>query len=545
MAEVEGRMLWWKSGVIYQVYPRSFMDSDGDGVGDLKGITQKLEYLSDLGIDALWISPIFPSPMADFGYDVSDYTDIHPMFGSLSDFDALVEKAHSLGVKVILDYVPNHTSDEHEWFVESRASRENPKRNWYVWRDAKPDGGLPNNWESYFGGSAWEWDNATGQFYLHLFDRKQPDLNWRNPEVRGAMYDALRFWFERGVDGFRIDVLWLLIKDEGFRDNPDNPDWKQGDLIGDRQERRYSEDQPGMAEIVRELRSVADEYDERVLIGEIYLPFERLMAYYGDPSDSVEVELDGIQLPFNFSLVTLPEWNAKSVRELVDSYEESLPEGAWPNWVLGNHDQPRVASRIGSDAARLATMLLLTLRGTPTLYYGDEIGMLDVPVPPEMAHDPQGKVHEGYGRDPQRTPMQWDDTENAGFTTGEPWLPIAEDFRSCNVAAGSSGRPDSVLAFNRALIELRRSSTEISTGDYRSVDFGNEYLFAYTRELNGEQVLVLLNFSDVELEIPDVPGGEFLISTHLDREGAAEAGTLTLRANEGVAISLDQSISEA
>jgi alpha-glucosidase len=260
--------------VIYQVYTRSFVDASGDGVGDLGGVTAKLDYLSWLGVDAIWLSPIYPSPMADFGYDVSDYTNVDPLFGTLEDLDALIEEAHRLGIKVILDFVPNHTSDELPWFVESRSSRENPRREWYIWRDPRPDGSPPNNWEGYFGGSAWEFDEATGQYYLRLFTKKQPDLNWRNPAVREAMYDVMRFWFERGVDGLRIDVLWLLVKDDLFRDNPENPDWKEGDWLLDRQVRVYSADRPEVHEIVCEMRAVADGYGDKVLVGEIYLPLD-------------------------------------------------------------------------------------------------------------------------------------------------------------------------------------------------------------------------------------------------------------------------------
>ncbi|MGH3090001.1 MAG: alpha-amylase family glycosyl hydrolase [Rubrobacteraceae bacterium] len=518
---------WWRKGVIYQVYPRSFADSDGDGVGDLPGITAKLEYLAWLGMDAVWMSPIFPSPMADFGYDVSDYTDIHPMFGTLKDFDKLVEKAHSLGLKVILDYVPNHTSDEHEWFVESISSRENPKRDWYIWRDAKPDGSPPNNWESYFGGSAWEWDEATEQYYLHLFDKKQSDLNWRNPAVREAMYDAMRFWFERGVDGFRIDVLWLLIKDERFRDNPVNEAWKDGDRLSGRQTRIYSEDRPETLEIVREMRAVAEEYEEsRVLVGEIYLPVERLVAYYGE-------KLDGAQLPFNFGLALLEDWSAKSVRKLVDEYEAALPEGAWPNWVLGNHDRPRIASRVGMEKERLAQMLLLTLRGTPTCYYGEEIGMKNVEVPPEKVHDPQGKVHEGYGRDPYRTPMQWNDEKNAGFSKAEPWLPVSKDHETNNVEAQRND-PASPLTLFRRLVELRKETPALHSGSYAALDGMPEGCFAYVRKRGGEKILVLLNFSGEEKTAP-LPEGEWtvLLSTRLDREEEARA-TARLSPYEGL-----------
>ena len=389
---------WWQTGVIYQIYPRSFLDSNRDGIGDLPGITSKLDYLQWLGVDALWLSPMYPSPMADFGYDISDYTDVHPLFGTLQDFDTLLEQAHQRNLKVILDYVPNHTSDEHPWFQMSRSSRTNEKRDWYMWRDPSPDGGPPNNWLSNFGGSAWQFDEQTGQYYLHIFDVKQPDLNWRNPDVRQAMYDVLRFWLDRGVDGFRIDVLSRMLKDEQFRDNPINKDWKEGDPLMYRQLSQYTQDLPEIHEIVQEMRVVADHYDERVLIGEIYLPVERVMQYYGE-------QLDEVHLPFNFQLVTTSTWEAGTIRQIVDTYEAALPSGAWPNWVLGNHDKPRIASRVGREQSRAAQMLLLTLRGTPTCYYGDELGMVNVPVPRELIYDPPGKVNPQYSRDPERSPF--------------------------------------------------------------------------------------------------------------------------------------------
>ena len=357
---------WWKSAVIYQIYPRSFQDTDNDGVGDLRGIMQRLPYLVELGVDAIWISPIFPSPMADFGYDVSSYIDIDPLFGTLADFDALVAAAHACGIKVLLDFVPNHTSDQHPWFVESRSARSNPRRDWYIWRDPGPAGGVPNNWLSQFGGTAWELDPATGQYYYHAFLREQPDLNWRNPQVRQAMYGAMRFWLRRGVDGFRVDVLWHLIKDDRFRDNPVNPNFAPGMRPHEVLLPLYTTDRPEMEEVVAEMRSVVDEFDDRLLIGEIYLPIERLVKYYGR-------DLKGAHLPFNFSLLSAP-WHAATIAKLIAEYEAALPPGGWPNWVLGNHDRPRFAGRVGRDQARIAAMLLLTLRGTPTIYYGDEIG---------------------------------------------------------------------------------------------------------------------------------------------------------------------------
>ena len=524
---------WWQTDIIYQIYPRSFVDSKGDGVGDLRGVISKIDYLEWLGVDAIWLSPIYPSPMADFGYDVSNYTDIHPMFGALEDFEELVGEAHRRGLKVLLDFVPNHTSDEHPWFVESRSSRDNPKRDWYIWEDAAPDGGRPNNWESNFGGPAWTWDETSGQYYLNSFDPKQADLNWRNPEVREAMYGVMRFWYERGVDGFRIDVLYIMIKDEHLRDNPVNPDWKPGDAPETWQKRTYSEDRPEVHEIVKEMRELADYYGGRVLIGEIYLPVERLMAYYGE-------EMDGVHLPFNFQLILLEEWTAESVRSIVENYESLLPEGGWPNWVLGNHDQSRVASRIGSERARLAQMLLLTLRGTPTVYYGDEIGMHDVEVPRHRIVDPVGKKNPEFGRDPARTPMQWDDTPGAGFTDGDPWLPIADDSDKINVAAQRKD-PDSMLEFFRRLTEIRREQPALHKGSYLSVETGNSEVFAYLREHENQKVLVALNFG-AEPQHPDLSSlkseGKLLCSTHPNREGIFDPTQLELQPYEGVTVLL-------
>jgi alpha-glucosidase len=522
---------WWREAVIYQVYPRSFMDKSGDGIGDLPGITGKLDYLSWLGVDAIWLSPIYPSPMADFGYDVSDYTDVDPLFGTLEDLDGLIEEAHRLNLKVILDFVPNHTSDEHPWFVESRSSRESPKRDWYLWGDPKPDGSPPNNWESYFGGSAWEWDEVTGQYYLHLFARKQPDLNWRNPAVREAMYDVLRFWFGRGMDGFRIDALWLLVKDERFRDNPE---WKEEDWLLNRQSRVYSGDRPEVFEVVREMRAVADEYGDKLLIGEIYLPLERLLLYYGE-------DLKGVHLPFNFQLVTMEGWDARTVQRLVDDYEAALPEGAWPNWVLGNHDNPRIATRVGAEGARLAAMLLLTLRGTLTLYYGDEIGMEDVPVPPEMARDPEAKLGPGYGRDPVRTPMRWDTSPNAGFCPKgvEPWLPVGGDVERVNVEAQRDD-PGSMLSLTRRLISLRRTTPALRSGSYEPAAGAPEGCLAFSRRLKEQEVFVALNFGDGEAEVPlpgaaeDHPWRVLLSTGGEDREGREIRRAARLSGHEGL-----------
>ena len=525
------RTPWWQRGIVYQIYPRSFMDSNGDGIGDLPGVVSKLEHLRALGVDALWLSPIYPSPMKDFGYDVSDYTGVDPVFGTLEDFDRLVEAAHAQHLKVILDFVPNHTSDEHPWFLQSRASRNNPRRDWYLWRDPAPQGGPPNNWLSCFGGSAWQFDPTTGQYYYHAFLPEQPDLNWRNPEVLHAMLGVLRFWLDRGVDGFRVDVLWHLIKDEYFADNPPNPDWREGMDPYQALIPIHTTDRPEVHSIVRAMRRLLDEYPGRVLIGEIYLPVERLVQYYG-------ADLLGAQLPFNFQLISAP-WDAAHLADLIAEYERLLPEGAWPNWVLGNHDKSRIATRVGRAQARVAAMLLLTLRGTPTLYYGDEIGMRDVPIAPERVHDPfeRNVPGHGFGRDPERTPMQWSAAPHAGFTTGEPWLPVAADYREVNVVAQRSD-PESMLALYARLIALRRGEPALGLGRFRPQQ-SDRGVLAYLRTARrGESAfLVALNLGAQPQSVRGFDG-TVALSTHLDREGERVAGTLALRPDEGVIVRL-------
>jgi alpha-glucosidase len=526
---------WWRHGVFYQIYPRSFEDSDGDGVGDIKGIIARLPYLISLGIEAVWLSPIFPSPMADFGYDISDYTGIDPLFGNMADFDALVSRVHSEGLKIILDLVPNHTSDQHPWFIEARSSRDNPKRDFYIWRDPNPDGGPPNNWLSEFGGSAWRFDDATGQYYYHAFLAQQPDLNWRNPAVRMAIYDVMRFWLDKGVDGFRVDVIWHLIKDAEFRDNPPNPHYVEGRPPHERILTQYSTDQPEVLEVVAEMRRVIDEFDARMLIGEIYLPLHRLVAYYGN-------KLNGAQMPFNFALLSTL-WSARLIEKIVADYEEVLPEGAWPNWVLGNHDRPRVASRVGRDQARVAAMLLLTLRGTPTLYYGDEIGMHQVAIAPGQVRDPFEKNVPGIGvgRDGCRTPMQWDATAGAGFSGAHPWLPLAEDHVRENVL-NLEADTGSILNLYKALIAIRKKMPQLVTGTYRAVAAEGDVLL-YERDDDGVAVLIALNFGADPALIASGSigfGREILLSTFLDRKSEPIQGALDLRGNEGV---MDQRLS--
>jgi alpha-glucosidase len=527
----DGDELWWRNGIFYQIYPRSFQDSDADGVGDLKGIIGRLPYLQTLGIDAVWLSPIFASPMADFGYDISDYTGIDPLFGTMEDFDALVAAAHDAGLKVILDLVPNHTSDQHPWFIESRSSRDNAKRDWYIWRDPAPDGGPPNNWLSEFGGSAWEYDAATEQYYYHAFLAQQPDLNWRNPQVREAIFDVMRFWLRKGVDGFRVDVIWHLIKDAEFRDNPPNPHYREGRPPNEKILTQYSTDQPEVHDVIAEMRRVTDEFESRVLIGEVYLPLHRLVAYYGN-------DLAGAQMPFNFALLSTL-WSARSIETIIADYERALPAGAWPNWVLGNHDRPRVASRVGPDQARVAAMLLLTLRGTPTLYYGDEIGMHQVAIAPGQVRDPFEKNVPGIGvgRDGCRTPMQWSAADNAGFSTSTPWLPVASDFIHENVV-NLEADARSILSLYKALIDLRKKMPELVSGDYLPIAAQGDLLL-YRRQTEGKAVVIALNLGAEPVSIAsDAAGldGEILLSTFLDRQGEKIEGALDLRGNEGAVI---------
>jgi alpha-glucosidase len=526
-------MQWWQSAVLYQIYPRSFQDSNGDGVGDLLGIVARLPYLAELGVDALWLSPIFVSPMADFGYDISDYTGIDPLFGSMRDFDALLAAAHALGMKVLLDFVPNHTSDRHPWFAESRASRQSAKRGWYIWRDGAPGGGPPNNWLSEFGGSAWQFNEASGQYYYHVFLPAQPDLNWRNGDVRAAMHEVMRFWLRRGVDGFRVDVIWHLVKDDAFRDNPPNPDFREGEPPQRRFLPLYSADRPEVHDVIRGVRAVIDEFPDRVLIGEIYLPIERLVAYYGR-------DLCGAHLPFNFSLLETP-WRADAIAHLIDRYEAALPAGGWPNWVLGNHDRPRLASRVGPEQASVAAMLLLTLRGTPTLYYGDEIVMRQVPMAPENVLDPFEKNVPGLGlgRDGCRTPMQWDASAFAGFSTVAPWLPLAEDFAGSNVACERAD-PASLFNLYRRLIALRHVSPALTRGSYRRLAAAGDVL-AYIREADGERLLVALNFGSgaAEMALPsEAAEGALLISSQGGRDGEQVRATFAMCGHEGIIVAL-------
>jgi len=526
--------LWWQWGIIYEIYIRSYQDTDGDGCGDLNGIRERLDYLQWLGVTVIWITPFYPSPMKDFGYDIADYTAIDPRFGSMADLDALLRDAHARGMRVVLDLVPNHTSDQHPWFQESASSRESARRAWYLWSPPGPDGGPPNNWLSEFAGSAWQWHQPTGAYYYHAFLPEQPDLNWRHPAVREAIFGVMRFWLDKGVDGFRVDVMWHLVKDAELRDNPPNPEYRAGhESPYHRLLPVYSSNRPDVHEVVHQMRRVLDSYDRRVLIGEIYLPIDELVTYYGDTRAEAH-------LPFNFQLIHTP-WDAAHVRLVIDKYEGSLPRGAWPNWVLGNHDQSRIATRVGPEQARIAAMLLLTLRGTPTLFYGDELGMSDVPIPAARAVDP--REHRapgmGLGRDPERTPMQWSDAEHAAFSPAEPWLPIADDYWARNVEAERTDA-GSMLTLYRRLIALRQSEPALAVGDYAPLEV-EPPLLGYVRRYGDQAFLVLLNLSGEAREHrwEERYAGSIEVSTlEVRPEGQRLDGAIALRAHEGVVVRL-------
>ncbi len=473
--------LWWREGIIYQIYPRSFSDSNGDGLGDLPGILSRLDYLADLGVDAIWLSPFYPTPDADFGYDVSDHTDVDPRFGSLADFDRLLDEAHARGLRVILDLVLNHTSDRHPWFLESRSSRENPRADWYLWRDR------PNNWQSVFGGRAWTYVPERDQYYYHMFLPQQPDVNWRNPEVRRAQLDVVRFWLARGVDGFRLDVFNVYFKDEAFRENPFRP----GLRAFDRQRHIYDADRPEMIPLLRELRAILDERPGRYAVGETFLSTPEKIVRYCGP--------DRLHAAFHFRFLRSP-FAPRAFRKAIEEWERLYAEyGIWPNYVLGNHDVPRMATRYahGEDDARLKVLmaLLLTLRGTPFLYYGEEIGMRDIRLRRSEILDPPGRKYWPFykGRDGCRSPMQWDDSPHAGFTTGTPWLPVHPNYTHRNVSSQQEN-PASLLNFTRQLIALRKEYAALRRGEFEFLPTPTRQVMLYRRREGDEEILIALNF---------------------------------------------------
>ncbi len=537
---------WWREGIVYQIYPRSYGDTDGNGVGDLHGIIEHLDHLGPegLGVDAIWLSPIYPSPGLDVGYDVSDHASVDPLLGTEEDFDQLVREAHTRGVRVILDLVMNHTSDQHAWFQASRASREGPYADFYVWRDPSgvdADGRPlpPNNWLSFFGGSAWQYEPARGQFYLHTFLVEQPEMNWRNPAVEAAQLKMVRGWLDRGVDGFRLDVFNIFLKHPEMLSNPE----REGTSAWDRQEHLYDRDQPDFPELIARFRAIVDEEPGRMSVGELF---------YGGPETSASLT-SANHLVFDWELVRAP-WSAKDYRDLLDRRQAIFGDDIWPTVVLSNHDQSRHVSRLAASAGiedtdavgRAAAALILTLRGTPFLYYGEEIGLRDVTMPFDEIVDPPARlVEEGWvwwNRDQCRSPMPWNAEPGHGFTTGRPWIRFGDDAETRNVAAQVPD-PDSVLATYRRLIAMRQGRASLRRGLLRRLDIGGDDVLAYIRESDGEATLVVANFAQegTRVDVGVAGGGTWrpIGGSHRDPGTPDAAGDLALRGLEVVVLARD------
>ena len=481
---------WWQHAVFYEIYPRSFADSNGDGIGDLNGIASKLDYLKDLGVDAIWISPCYPSPQLDFGYDVSDYENIDAMYGNLKDFGHLAKEAKKHDIRIIMDFVLNHSSSQHKWFLDSASSRTSAHRDWYIWRDGKAPGVPPNNWISDFGGSTWELDPKTGQYYYHFFEVGQPDLNWRNPAVEKAMFDVTRFWYKHGVSGFRLDAVDLLFEDPNLHDNPVLPG--KTDLGDPKMDNKYNDKLPENHVELKKLRQVADQHNA-VLIGETYTSNrDELKEYYGDHNDE-------IQLPMDFMFCTVNKLSASEFRAQIANAEST---GGWPVYVISNHDMPRSYVRYGDgqhndQIAKLMAGMYLTLRGTPIMYYGEELGMENNdPVRKGDVKDPLGITGwpKEKGRDGERTPMQWNDSPNAGFSQAKPWLPVPASYKTHNVASELADT-NSVLQFYRRLLALRHQERALLDGDYLALNQNNPNVLSYLRRYKNQAVLVVLNMS--------------------------------------------------
>ncbi len=521
---------WYDHAVIYEIYPLSFKDSDGDGMGDLSGVISKLDYLKWLGVDAIWLTPFFTSPMKDFGYDISDYKNVDPRFGSLEIIKNLFKEAHARDIKVLIDLVTNHTSSEHPWFVESKSSKDNPKRDWYVWRDPGVNGGLPNNWLSVSGGPAWTYDEKSGQYYLHQFLPDQPDLNWRNAEVKKAMKDVMEFWIAQGVDGFRIDAISHMVEDIQFRDEPFVPFAKRthDQTVYDSMAHIYSQNQPELKEVIIMFSEIAFAHKDIFLVSEAYLPAAGLLEFYrACPHHN--------HAPFNFNLLKLP-WKAQAYRAEVDVYEKALnPEDVRP-YVLGNHDVSRLASRIGREHTPLAAMLLLTLPGSKFVYYGEEIGMEDTVIPEDKIQDNFSRDKKDSTRDQSRTPMQWDNSTYAGFSNNEPWLPVNESKSTYNVATETKD-PSSLLNLYKKLIALSKSEPALQYGTYTSFDVTSHHVFAFERSYEKEKVFVYLNFKNESRSIV-LPEGSFeiILSTNPQTQLQSIEKELVLASNEGVIV---------
>ncbi|MFX0016526.1 MAG: alpha-amylase family glycosyl hydrolase [Promethearchaeota archaeon] len=535
---------WWHKAVFYHIYPRSFADSTNNGIGDLQGIINKLEYLQKLGIDAIWLSPFFPSPQKDYGYDISDYRSINPEYGSMQDFEELLKNVHSLGIKIILDMVLNHTSDEHQWFLESRASRTNPKRDWYIWIEGKGKNGKkpPNNWRSIIGGSAWEWDDQTKQFYLHQFLPCQPDLNWRNPEVQEEMLNSMQFWLDKGVDGFRLDIIHVLFEDKYFRNNPHSwrllPSYNSTAYLF--QKPQYTSFLPETIEMCLRIRKVIDSYTpNRILVGEAWMGGPSIIyPLYGNNND-------GLNLVFNFKFMK-QRFSSRKFNETIQETEKILKEPYWPCYVFSNHDEKRMISRYGNNEkkARLMSLLLLTLRGTPFIYYGEEIGMQQVKIPKKSLKDPIASlkvmgipIGKFFGRDGCRTPMQWTpSSKNAGFSSNpsiKPWLPISIASSSINVLAQENDEK-SMLSFFKSIIHLRKSEESLREGILELDPLKNTKVLVYKRKVDQEGILVFLNFHKKAVRIMNPYPTCLVIFSSYDLNLSIKTGKyLVLRPYEG------------
>jgi len=492
---------WFEDAVVYQIYPRSFGDTNGDGIGDLNGITERLDYLNDgtensLGIDVIWINPFYPSPQYDFGYDVMDYRGVDPQYGTMEDFDRLLKEAHKRGIRIIMDMVPNHTSHLHPWFLESRSSKDNPKRDWYIWRPRPKRRKYPNNWLGIFGGRAWEWDNKTKEYYYHTCLPEQPDLNWRNPQVREAILSDMAFWLDKGVDGFRLDVINWTIKDKELRDNPHCIGRRPYDM----QRHLYDKDRPEAVDVAKAMRRLADRYKDRVLVGEVELGPGGHSAGSVRAAPYLGKDGDGLHATFNFSFM-YSRFSAEKFRAEVKAWEEAGGRRGWPTYVLSNHDEIRHVRRYANGEwtiprAKVLAAMLLTLRGTPFLYYGEEIGMRNLRLKKSEILDPVGKRYWPFypGRDGERTPMQWNESVNAGFTTGEPWLRIHPDYRKSNVE-NQDKNPDSILNFYRRLIWIRKKNKALRQGAYKECLNSPKGVFSFSRETGEQSFFVALNFT--------------------------------------------------
>ncbi|KEK28399.1 alpha-glucosidase [Shewanella xiamenensis] len=498
-------LIWWRGAVIYQVYPRSLLDTNGDGVGDLRGIITKLDYIASLNVDAIWISPFFKSPMADFGYDISDYREVDPLFGSMQDFDELIEKAHQRGIKVIIDQVLSHTSDQHAWFIESRESRTNPKADWYVWADPKEDGTAPNNWLAIFGGCAWEWEPRRQQYYLHNFLRSQPDINFHNPEVRQAVLDNVEFWLKKGVDGFRLDAITFCYHDEQLRDNPAKPkDKRQGRGFSEDnpyayQYHYYNNDRPQTIQFIEELRQLINRYPGAVTLGEVSAEDSlAVMAAYTKGEDR-------LHMAYSFELLT-DDYSATYIRQTVEALEGSIGDG-WPCWAIGNHDVQRVASRWGRgkqipDMVKMLNAMLCSLRGSVCSYQGEELGLTEAPIEFHELQDPFGKTFWPMfkGRDGCRTPMPWEQhADFAGFSQVTPWLPVTSEHRAQAVDVQEAD-PASMLHGYRQFLAWRKGYPILIEGEIEFLD-APEPLLVFVRKLGEQKLLVCFNLLDTETQL--------------------------------------------